>query len=179
MDRPVTEEGLKKQIALMTGEMFAAVQNGDKKLFDMTIAKGADVHARNGDGLPLLHAGIKRAIQDQKYDWLTHVLPHVDDLFVANTKGRTLFDDKIDDQLIPYRHEAYIEMLRKCRLRVMEEMPDIASARDRLRQQEEGLSETRTLIAPRFNMVSAPERIEKPASDGPAPGDKKSPPPAP
>lgn len=32
MDRPVTEEGLKKQIALMTGEMFAAVQNGDKKL---------------------------------------------------------------------------------------------------------------------------------------------------
>ena len=174
MDRPVTEEGLKKQIALMTGEMFAAVRSGDKALFDMAVAKGADVHARNDNGMPLLHVAVRRAVQDLRTDWLAHVLPYVDDLFVTNTKGYALFDDKLNDQLIPFRDNNYIDMLRKCRIYVMEQMPDIQAARDRLRAAEQGLTENRVLVAPRFNIVSAPERIHKPVYDDMPPPDKKS-----
>ncbi len=179
MTRPVTEQGLNQQIALMTGEMFAAVRSGDKQLFDLTIAKGADVHAFNADGFPLFHAGIRRAISEQNFNWLLHVLPHVDDLFVKNSKGRTLFDDKIDDQLLPYRGDEYIAMLRKIRVRVMQEMPDIQTARERLNPPSEALSEKRVLVAPRFNVVTAPERIEKPTHDDGAPSPRKPAAPAP
>lgn len=179
MTRPVTEQGLHQQIALMTGEMFNAVRSGDTKLFEMAIAKGADVHALNADGLPLLHAGIRRAINEQNFNWLMHVLPHVDDLFVKNSKGRTLFDDKIDDQLLPYRGDEYIAMLRKIRVRVMQEMPDIETARERLNPQIDGLSEKRVLVAPRFNVVTAPERIEKPAHGDNSPSPRKPGDPAP
>lgn len=174
MDRPVTEEGLNKQIALMTGEMFSAVRNGDKVLFDMAIAKGADVHARNGDGMPLLHVAVKRAVQDLRTDWLAHVLPYVDDLFVTNAKGHALFDDKLNDQLIPFRDNNYIKMLRTCRVYVMEQMPDIEAARARLRAEQEGPAEKRVLVAPRFNIVSAPERIHKPVQDDTPPPSNKS-----
>lgn len=179
MDRPVTQEGLDKQIALMTGEMFSAVTRGDKKLFAMALAKGADVTQFNAEGMPLLHAGIKRSIREENLEWLLLVLPHAQDLFVT-TAGMTLFDSGLDKRLLPSGHSEYAELLRKCRLRVMQEMPDIEVARAKLAQsQERGLQTGQTLVAPRFNIVGSPQQIDKKTQAPPAPPQGPAQPPAP
>ena len=171
MDRPVTEEGLQKQIMLMTQTMFEAVEKGDKDLFAMAILKGADVTQRNHAGLALLHAGVKRAVRDERLDWLLLILPHVDDLFVTTNKGCTLFDAGIDPFLVPHSHPDYVAMLRKCREHVMKDMPDMEAARQRL--QNKGLSESRVLIAPAFKAVASPVKLlDKRATDRPTPPDK-------
>lgn len=171
MDRPVTEEGLQKQIMLMTQTMFEAVEKGDKDLFAMAILKGADVTQRNQHGFALLHVGVKQAIREEKLDWLSLVLPHVDDLFVTTNKGFTLFDADINHSLLHFDHPDYVAMLRKCREHVMKDMPDMEAARQRL--QNKGLSESRVLIAPAFKAVASPVKLlDKRATDRPTPPDK-------
>lgn len=164
MQRAVTEEGLNKQIALMTREMFDAVRTGNKNLFTMAVQKGADVKARNNEGLPLLHAAIKYCVNEQyNTDMMVFVLPHVDDLFVTNHKGLDIFDPKIDDMILRSRHENFANPLRQCRLLLMRAMPDIEEARQQLQNNKVATSgEARVLIAPQFAKISGRETIEKP-----------------
>lgn len=160
--RPVTQEVLDKQVALMTAAMFDAVEKGDKALFELAIKKGADAAQLSNKGQPLLHVAMRKAVENGTVEWLNIVLPHVENLFVGNKKGLDVFDDANNDNLMPHRHPEYEARLTKMRRHLMTELPDIDAARAELEKTaRQGLPAGGKILAPQFEVVG-PRKIDKP-----------------
>ena len=160
--RPVTQEGLDKQVALMTAAMFDAVENADKALFELAIKKGADAAQLSTKGQPLLHVAMRKSVENGTVEWLNIALPHVENLFVGNKKGLDVFDDANNDNLMPHRHPEYEARLTKMRRHLMTELPDIEAARAELEKSaRHGLPAGGKILAPQFEVVG-PRKIDKP-----------------
>lgn len=178
MDRPITQESIDKQVAQMTAMMFEAVQTADGDLFKAAMSKGANPLGLDAQGTPLPHALVATAIRYQRRDMFQIVLPYIEDMLAVNKAGVTVFDKAFIDGLLTSGINNYwdkMNLFKELRQQMIERLPDIEDLRQQAEAHAQGLSEKRVLVAPRFNAVTAPERIEKPVQgEGASPARKPS-----
>lgn len=164
MDRPVTQEMIDQQIAQMTAMMFEAVQTCDSDLFKVVMSKGADPLGCDANGTPLPHALMSVCVRNQREDIFKTALPYIQDFLAINKAGVTVFDKAFIDSILTGTSNNYwdkMNLFKKLRQQMIERLPSIDELSKRMAGQDAGLSNDRTLVAPKFNVVGGPKPIEK------------------